>query len=68
MTKDQFRQAIKRNGMTVDDFANLTGLHRDTVYRWGASGAVPYWVRLMMQLLDERHGIKGLKWARPQGS
>lgn len=56
MTKAEFRQAIKRNGLSCDDFAEIAGRCVRTVYAFGEETPVPYYARLILRLLDERGG------------
>lgn len=60
MTKDEFRQALKRNGVTCDEFAEITGISVRTVYRYGCESNVPRSAKLFLRLFDERGGVTGL--------
>ena len=60
MNKAEFRQAVKRNGLSCDEFANLAGRSIEQVYKWGDSYPVPYYARTLLRLLDERGGARGL--------
>ncbi len=60
MTKSEFRQAIKRNGLSCSDFAAMVGRDVKTIYSYGGNSAVPYFARLILRLLDDRGGSRGL--------
>lgn len=60
MNREEFRQALARNRLTPDEFADLIGRSRDTVYRFGESTPVPRYARTMLRLIDERGGVHGL--------
>lgn len=60
MDRDEFRQALRRNRVSVEEFAGLIGRTRDTVYRFGEGTPVPQYARTMLRLLDERGGVHGL--------
>ena len=60
MTKEQFRQALKRNGCSCDDFASIAGRDVKTVYDFGGRYPVPIYARTLLRLFDERGGIRGL--------
>jgi len=61
MDKNEFRQAVKRNGLTCDEFADLVGRDKNTIYRFGDKQSVPYYARVVLRLLDERGGAGGLR-------
>ena len=66
MDKTEFKQALRRNGLTVEDFAILTGRSASQIYCWGSTFPVPYFARLLLRLLDERGGARGLlTYGRP---
>ena len=61
MNKERFRQALKRNGLSCDDFSLLVGRDVKTIYDFGGRYPVPYYARLILRLLDERGGAHGLR-------
>jgi len=67
MDKCEFRQALRRNGLTCDQFAILAGRSLSAVYDYGGRYPVPYYVRILLQLLDERGGAGGLIGKRAEG-
>lgn len=60
MNREEFRQALDRNRLSIDEFAYLIGRNRNTVYRFGESTPVPHYARTMLRLIDERGGAYGL--------
>ena len=60
MTKEEFRQALKRNGINCDEFSELVGRDVNTIYDFGVRYPVPYYARIVLRLLDERGGAHGL--------
>ena len=60
MDKIEFRQAIKRNGLSCDEFAALIGRSIRQIYAFGDTTPVPYYARVILRLLDERGGSHGL--------
>ena len=60
MNKREFRRAVKRNGLSCDDFAVLVGRDIKTIYDFGARYPVPDYARVILRLLDERGGARGL--------
>jgi hypothetical protein len=59
MNKEQFRAALKRNGLTVDEFAELIGKSERTVYSFGARYPVPIYARVILELIEARGGLVG---------
>lgn len=55
MTRDEFQHALRRNGLTVQEFADEFGLNFRTVYRWGADASVPRWAVKILAIMDQ-HG------------
>ncbi len=64
MDKKEFRTAIKRNGLSCNEFATMTGISIGTIYRYGSTSAVPRSIQLILCLLDERGSTKGLEMWR----
>lgn len=60
MDRNEFRQALCRHRISCEEFAELIGRHRETVYKFGEATPVPYYARLILRLLDERGGVHGL--------
>ena len=60
MSKDEFRQALKRNGIDCCEFAVLVGRDVKSIYDFGGRYPVPYYARIILRLLDERGGVRGL--------
>lgn len=60
MDKDEFRDALKRNGLTPDEFAALLGRSVSCVYDFGVRYPVPYYARVLLRVIDERGGAQGL--------
>lgn len=60
MDKDEFRIAVKRNGLSCDEFAILCGRTLRSIYSFGETAPVPFYARLILRLLDERGGSHGL--------
>ncbi len=54
MDKKEFRLAIKRCGLTCDEFALLTGRNLNTIYGFGERSPVPYYACVILKLLKER--------------
>ena len=53
MNKDEFRQALKRNRMTIEEFATITGRDVKTVYEFGGRSPVPIYARFVISVIDE---------------
>lgn len=64
MVKEEFREKLKGHNISCTVFADLIGRDRDTVYKFGESTPVPYYVRVILRLIDERGGIQGLTKAK----
>lgn len=60
MTKNEFRQALRRNRISCDEFAALTGRSIKTIYEFGERSPVPYYARVILRMIDERGGADGL--------
>ncbi len=60
MNKQEFRQALKRSGLTCDEFAAITGRNLNTIYGFGERSPVPYYARFILRLLDERGRVDDL--------
>lgn len=60
MNQTVFRAALKRNGLSCDEFAAMLGRNINTIYGFGGKTPVPYYARLVLRLLDERRGSHGL--------
>lgn len=60
MDRAEFRAALKRNSLSCDEFAAMTGRSLSQVYSWGEEYPVPYYARVLLRLLDERGGAQGL--------
>ena len=60
MDKDEFRDALRRNGLTPDEFAALLGRSVSCVYDFGVRYPVPYYARVLLRVIDERGGAQGL--------
>lgn len=56
MNRDEFRQALQRHRLTVEQFAAFIGRTTDTVYRYGETQAVPMFARNVLALLDLHGG------------
>ena len=52
MTKEEFRQALKRHRISIDEFATMIGRDVSTVYDFGVRYPVPRYVRKFLALLD----------------
>ena len=59
MMKQQFRDELKRVGLSVADFAQLIGKTEKTVYDFGNRLPVPIYARVILRLVDERGGLSG---------
>lgn len=53
MNKPEFRQALQRNRMTVEEFAALIGRDPKTVYEFGGRSPVPFYARFTICVIDE---------------
>lgn len=60
MDKPEFRESLKRNNLTCKKFSQLAGVSLSQVYSWGSEYPVPYYARLIIQMLDDRGGAYGL--------
>ena len=60
MTREDFHTRLAAIDLTPEEFAALTQCSVKTVRDWGARYAVPYYARLILVLLEERHGAHGL--------
>ena len=68
MNKNEFRQALKRNGLKCDEFAQLVGRDVSSIYDFGGRYPVPYYARVILRLLDERGGSQGLLSSKITGN
>jgi hypothetical protein len=57
MDKHQFRAALEVLRLNCDEFADLAGWSRATVYEWGTRAPVPHPARCIIALLAERAGV-----------
>lgn len=57
MDKQEFRSALEALRLSCDEFADLTGWSRATVYDWGSRAPVPHPARCIIALLAERVGV-----------
>ncbi|MES2055809.1 MAG: helix-turn-helix domain-containing protein [Pseudomonadota bacterium] len=57
MTADEFSAALVTLGLSIDQFAEQSGTHRSTVYRWIRDGDIPKWAVWLAVLLLERRLI-----------
>lgn len=55
MTKEEFQTALRRNGFSVQEFADEFGVNPETIYRWGGKASVPRWAVKIIGLMDQ-HG------------
>lgn len=54
MTRAEFSSALKDLGMNRSGFAAFVGIHKHTVYHWGADGTpFPVWVPVLLRQLQE---------------
>lgn len=60
MTRDQLHTRLAALDLSIGEFANLIGCSEKTVCDWGVRYGVPYHVRLILVLLEERRGAHGL--------
>lgn len=60
MTRDQFHARLTALDLTVAEFAALVQASPKTVQDWGTRYGVPYHIRLILILLEERRGAHGL--------
>ena len=49
--RDTFLQLLKDQGLTITAFAELCGLSRSAVQRWGAEGGpeIPQWAIMLLE-------------------
>jgi hypothetical protein len=59
MDRTEFCRAIHSVGLSTAEFAALIGVAEKTAYDWGGRYPVPYPVRLIITLLQERGGAHG---------
>jgi excisionase family DNA binding protein len=57
VTPDEFTEALKSLDISIDQFAERSGTHRTTVYRWVREGEIPKWAVWTITLLLERERI-----------
>ncbi len=58
MTRAEFHERLNAIGLTCADFAALIGRAQSTVHDFGGRSPIPYHVRLIVRLLEERRSIE----------
>lgn len=53
MNREEFRQALRRNRITPDEFAHITGRNVKTIYDFGERSPVPAYARFTLSVIDE---------------
>jgi DNA-binding transcriptional regulator YiaG len=57
VSPDEFTEALKSLDTSIDQFAERSGTHRTTVYRWAREVEIPKWAVWNITLLLERERI-----------
>jgi DNA-binding transcriptional regulator YiaG len=57
LTGAELATALTSIGLSVDQFAERSGTHRSTVYRWIREDEIPKWAAWIVALLIERKAI-----------
>lgn len=61
MTKDEFRDKIKKHGFNLQSFADFINLKYSTVSKWGKTIPVPSWVGVFLTVYDELEELREAK-------
>lgn len=60
MDKKDLIAFLKRHNLTQDQFGAIVGRTRGSVNQFGSRLGIPYYVRVIIKLIDERGGVHGL--------
>ncbi|MCU7811728.1 MAG: hypothetical protein KZQ77_10900 [Candidatus Thiodiazotropha sp. (ex Notomyrtea botanica)] len=64
MNKEEFKDALRRNRMSYDEFSIIVGRSIRTVYEFGERTPVPFYARFALRVIDELGPDKTLKLAK----
>jgi len=61
VTRDDFIARLRQLGLSQTDFAWRTGVVRDSVYHWGASGGpFPLWVDALLAAWEDNQSKQAI--------
>jgi len=61
MKLSDFKELLKKAGLTKKAFSEIIGIQYNTVNAWGSNNAIPLWVNSWLTLYIENKDCKELK-------